>query len=322
MQHPFCLAVHGGAGALAPESMTSGVEQSLHAALRRALLAGYRTLSDGGSAKNAVVAAVMVLEDDPQFNAGVGSVFNAAGRQEMDAALMDGRSRSAGAVAGICGPRNPIVAARAVMDHSPHVMLSGEGAMTFLRGQSIVFEEEEYFQTERRWRALQDKLEQERSGRLAPLPDADRHGTVGAVALDREGRLAAATSTGGVTAKLPGRVGDSPLIGAGTWASEHCAVSATGDGEHFIRVGAAHEIDARLRHASQTLADAATQVVGEIGRRGGSGGMIAIDATGKIAMAFNSRGMYRGSIDSAGMAETAIYRDRPRRVDCARPGSG
>ena len=322
MQHLFCLAVHGGAGVLAPESITSGTEQSLHAALRKALVAGYQILAHGGSARNAVVAAVMVLEDDPHFNAGRGSVFNAAGRQEMDAALMDGRSQSAGAVAGICGPRNPIAAARAVMDHSPHVMLCGEGAMSFLRTQGIVFEAEEYFQTERRWRALHEKLERERAGRLAPLEDADRHGTVGAVARDQEGRLVAATSTGGVTAKLPGRVGDSPLIGAGTWASDRCAVSATGDGEHFIRIGVAHEIDARMRHAQQTLMDAATQVIGEVGRRGGSGGLIAIDAAGRIAMPFNSRGMYRGSIDSTGLAETAIYRDAPRRVDCSRPGTG
>ena len=317
MQHAFSLAIHGGAGTLTPESMTSKLEQSLHSALRRSLVAGHRILAKGGSAVDAVMAAVVVLEDDPLFNAGYGSVFNAAGQQEMDAAIMDGRTKQAGAVAGICGPRNPIVAARAVMDHSPHVMMIGEGALEFLRGQQIAFEDVEYFQTERRWRALQEKLARQRAGRLAPLEDADRHGTVGAVAMDREGRLAAATSTGGVTAKLPGRVGDSPLIGAGTWASDHCAVSATGDGEHFIRVGVAHEIEARVHYAHQLLADAAEQVLGEIGRRGGSGGLIAIDAAGQIAMPFNSRGMYRGSIDRGGMAATAIYREIPHQVDCS-----
>jgi beta-aspartyl-peptidase (threonine type) len=318
MQHDFSLAIHGGAGAHAPESMTSRLEQSLHAALRRSLIAGYRILARDGPAKDAVMAAVMVLEDDPLFNAGFGSVFNAAGRQEMDAAIMDGHTKDAGAVAGICGPRNPIAAARAVMDHSPHVMMVGDGALEFLRGQDILFEDDEYFQTERRWRALQEKLSRQRAGRLAPLEDTDRHGTVGAVAIDRKGRLAAATSTGGVTAKLPGRVGDSPLIGAGTWASEHCAVSATGDGEHFIRVGVAHEIEARVHYLKQPLADAAEQVLGEIGRRGGSGGLIAINAAGQITMPFNSRGMYRGSIDMAAMAETAIYREIPHRVDCSR----
>ncbi len=313
----FVLAIHGGAGTLSPEVMTTGLERAIHSGLRNALKAGYSVLEAGGRAADAVVASVSVLEDDPQFNAGVGAVFNAAGRIEMDAAIMDGQTRASGAVAGICGPRHPVQAAQAVMLHSPHVMLVGEGAHGFLRQQGLAFEPEEFFQTERRWRALQDKLACERTGKLAPLDDADRHGTVGAVALDAFGGLAAATSTGGVTAKMPGRVGDSPIIGAGTWASETCAVSATGDGEHFIRAGAAHEVCARIRHAGLSVHDASSGLIGELGARGGSGGLIAIDAGGNVAMPFNSRGMYRGSIDASGAGSTAIYRDHPRRLDHA-----
>ena len=317
MTGKFVLAVHGGAGTLSPEIMTISIEQSIHAALRAALHAGTRLLTQGGSAIDAVAAAVMVLEDDSQFNAGRGAVFNAAGRQEMDAAIMNGYNRAAGAVAGICGPRNPILAARAVMDHSAHVMMISEGAMQVARDNGVAFEEDDYFQTERRWRALQDKLGGQRAGNIAPLDDADRHGTVGAVALDMHGHLAAATSTGGTTAKLPGRVGDSPLIGAGTWASDVVAVSATGDGEHFIRVGVGHEINARVRYAGQPVDIAAEDVIAEVGRRGGSGGLIALDASGRVAMPFNGRGMYRGTIDASGIGHTAIYRNLPRRMDAA-----
>ena len=312
MQGQFVLAVHGGAGTLAPEIMTDAIEQVLHSGLRAALKAGHQVLAAGGPAIDAVVTAVAVLEDDPLFNAGYGAVFNAAGRQEMDAAVMDGRTRAAGAVACVCGPRNPVLAARAVMDHSPHVLLVGEGAHEFLRQQGVAFENPDYFQTERRWRALQDKLGMQRAGKLAPLDDADRHGTVGAVAMDARGSLAAATSTGGITAKLPGRIGDSPLIGAGTWASEHCAVSATGDGEHFIRAAMAHEVCARIQHAGQSVLEAAEQVIAEVGSHGGSGGLIALDAAGRLAMPFNARGMYRGCIDSRGKGQTAIYREQPR----------
>ena len=313
----YTLAVHGGAGTLAPELMTVSLEQSLHAGLRAALWAGNRVLAANGAAVDAVAAAVMSLEDNPHFNAGHGSVFNAAGKQEMDAAIMDGRSRAAGAVAGICGPRNPVLAAKAVMEQSPHVMMIGDGAMDFLREKGFAFEEEEYFQTERRWRALRDKLDGQRAGNIRPLDDADRHGTVGAVAMDMSGGLAAATSTGGITAKLPGRVGDSPLIGAGSWASDTCAVSATGDGEHFIRVGVGHEVCARMRFTGQSVAAAAEDVIAEVGRFGGSGGLIAVNAAGQVAMPFNARGMYRGMLDSTGAGHTGIYRDAPRRLDNA-----
>ncbi len=317
----FVLAVHGGAGTFPPEMMTGSLQNALQDSLRAALEAGHRVLAAGGLAQDAVVAAVMLLEDDPQFNAGRGSVFNAAGQQEMDAALMVGRTRSAGGVAGICGPRNPILAAQAVMEQSSHVLMCGAGAMEFLRDK-VEFEEEEYFQTERRWRALQAKVSAHRAGKLAPLDDQDRHGTVGAVAMDATGGLAAGTSTGGVTAKMPGRIGDSPLIGAGTWASEVCAVSATGDGEHFMRAAAAHEIAARLRFTTQTLAQAGEDVIAGLGKRGGSGGLIAVDAAGNIAMPFNSRGMYRGSIDAAGNVRTAIFRqDLPQAARSERRAS-
>jgi isoaspartyl peptidase/L-asparaginase-like protein (Ntn-hydrolase superfamily) len=305
------LVVHGGAGTLSPEAMTPVIERTLREALSEALAAGHRCLSAGGGAVDAVVAAVTVLEDDALFNAGRGSVFNAAGRQEMDAALMDGRTRRAGAIAGVCGPRNPILGARAVMERSPHVLLAGEGALAFLHEAGIGFEEEAYFQTDRRWRALQDKLKRQRDGELSPLDDADRHGTVGAVALDERGALAAGTSTGGITAKLPGRVGDSPLIGAGTWACDVCAVSATGDGEQFIQAAAAHEVCSRVRYAGQTIDEAAALVIAEIGKRGGSGGMIAVDKAGRVAMPFNARGMYRGLVDATGAITTAIYRNSP-----------
>jgi isoaspartyl peptidase/L-asparaginase-like protein (Ntn-hydrolase superfamily) len=287
------------------------IERTLREALSEALAAGHRCLWAGGGAVDAVVAAVTVLEDDALFNAGRGSVFNAAGRQEMDAALMDGRTRRAGAIAGVCGPRNPILGARAVMERSPHVLLAGEGALAFLHEAGIGFEEEAYFQTDRRWRALQDKLKRQRDGELSPLDDADRHGTVGAVALDERGALAAGTSTGGITAKLPGRVGDSPLIGAGTWACDVCAVSATGDGEQFIQAAAAHEVCSRVRYAGQTIDEAAALVIAEIGKRGGSGGMIAVDKAGRVAMPFNARGMYRGLVDATGTVTTAIYRNSP-----------
>jgi beta-aspartyl-peptidase (threonine type) len=228
----------------------------------------------------------------------------------MDAAVMDGRDRSAGAVAGIFGPKNPIVAARAVMERSPHVLLIGEGAMAFCREAGLAFAEPDYFFTEARWQALAETLEQERAGRV-DTDEARRHGTVGAVARDRGGNLAAATSTGGMTGKLPGRVGDSPIIGAGTFADNAtCAVSATGHGEFFIRYAAAHEIAARIAHGGQGLAEAAKAVVAELGAVGGSGGLVAVGRNGAPALPFNCDGMYRGYVNHDGIVYTAIY-DEP-----------
>ena len=233
----------------------------------------------GGSALDAATQAVVALEDDPLFNAGRGSVFTAAGTQEMDASVMDGRDHRAGAVAGIFGPRNPVLAARTVMEHSPHVLLIGEGALAFCREQRVPFAEPDYFSTEERLRELLEVLEKRRR-------DAAEEGTVGAVARDRDGNLAAATSTGGMTGKTPGRVGDSPIIGAGTYADNAtCAVSATGHGEFFIRYGAAFEIAARLRHAGQSLHQAAEAVIEALAKFGGRGGVVAVDRTGALGPA-------------------------------------
>jgi L-asparaginase / beta-aspartyl-peptidase len=258
----------------------------------------------GGSALDAVTRAVVALEDDPLFNAGRGSVFTAAGTQEMDASVMDGRDHWAGAVAGIFGPRNPVLAALSVMENSPHVLLIGEGALAFCREQRVPFAEPDYFSTEERLRELLEVLEKRRR-------DAAEEGTVGAVARDRDGNLAAATSTGGMTGKTPGRVGDSPLIGAGTYADNAtCAVSATGHGEFFIRYGAAFEIAARLRHAGQSLHQAAESVIEALAKFGGRGGVVAVDRTGALALPFNTSGMYRGYVRADGAIRTAIW-DEP-----------
>ena len=304
------LVVHGGAGTIRRETMSAGMEAAHHAGLRKALDAGQAVLSAGGRALDAVTRAVMALEDDPLFNAGHGAVYTSAGRLEMDAAIMDGRDRAAGAVAGVMGPRNPVLAARAVMERSGAVLLTGDGALDFLRTQDVTFEPVEYFHTDRRWQALQAELVRRAANARDTRDDADRHGTVGAVARDVHGNLAAATSTGGMTGKRPGRVGDCPVIGAGTWAQNGaCAVSCTGTGEVFIRHGAAHEIAARMRHGGQTLARAAADVVAELLRDGGDGGLIAVGADGSVAMPFNSTGMYRGAIGADGVVRTAIYRE-------------
>jgi beta-aspartyl-peptidase (threonine type) len=304
------LAIHGGAGTLRRGDMSAEREALYRAGLARALVAGRDVLAGGGSALDAVTQAVCALEDDPLFNAGRGAVFTRDGRQEMDAAVMDGRDRRAGAVAGIFGPKNPVLAARAVMERSAHVLLVGEGATAFCREAGLAFAERDYFFTEARWQALTETIAQERTGRV-DTDESRRHGTVGAVARDRDGNLAAATSTGGMTGKLPGRVGDSPIIGAGTFADNAtCAVSATGHGEFFIRYAAAHEIAARIAHAGQGLTQAADMVVAELGAVGGSGGLIAVGRGGELALPFNCAGMYRGYVTDAGIVYTAIY-DEP-----------
>lgn len=304
----WALAIHGGAGTILRAKMTPEKEAAYHAALRRVLEAGQAVLRDGGLAIDAVTAAVVVLEDEPLFNAGRGAVYTSAGEQEMDAAVMDGRDRQAGAVAGIFGPRNPIRVARLVMD-SPQVLLTGAPAVDLARAAGLPFGDRDYFFTEPRWTALQETMALRASG-TAETDPARRHGTVGAVALDLSGNLAAATSTGGMTAKPPGRVGDSPVIGAGTFADNAtCAVSGTGHGEIFIRWTAGAEIAARIRHAGQTLEQAATAVVMEdLMPNDGSGGVIAVDRAGNIAMPFNCEGMYRGTARRGEAPQTFIYR--------------
>jgi beta-aspartyl-peptidase (threonine type) len=304
----FALAVHGGAGTIPRDEASLSRTASYHDGLRRALTAGRDILAPGGSAVDAVTEAVATLEDDPLFNAGRGSVFTRAGTQEMDACVMDGADRRAGAVAGVFGPRNPVMAARAVMERSRHVLLIGEGALAFCRENGVAFCEPGYFHSEARWRELQRALER-------PDGEPPQYGTVGAVARDSRGNLAAATSTGGMTGKAPGRVGDTPIIGAGTYAhNATCAVSATGHGEFFIRHAAAFAIAARLRHADQSLDDAARAVIAELAAAGGSGGVVAVDRAGALALPFNTAGMYRGYIRDGGAIHTAMY-DEPYRSE-------
>jgi beta-aspartyl-peptidase (threonine type) len=303
----FALVIHGGAGVVPRERMTSEREASCHDALDRALSAGETVLSADGDALDAVTAAVCALEDEPLFNAGRGAVFTRDGRQEMDASIMDGRDRRAGAVAGVFGPKNPVLLARCVMERSRHVLLIGEGALALGREAGLDFEDAGYFFTQDRWDSLQETLRMEATGSLDD--DASRrHGTVGAVARDRAGNLAAATSTGGMTAKRSGRVGDSPVIGAGTFADNRsCAVSATGDGEVFLRLSVAHEIDARMRLVQMSLDHATRAVMSDISTLGGSGGLVAVAHDGSIAAPFNSEGMYRGWCLDRGARGTRIF---------------
>jgi L-asparaginase / beta-aspartyl-peptidase len=301
------LAIHGGAGTL-PRAETGGEkERSYRAGLAAALDAGYAVLQQGGTSLEAVTRAVMVLEDDPLFNAGRGSVFTYDGQNEMDAAIMDGSTLKAGAVCGVTHIRNPIQLARTVMEHSEFVMLHGAGAEEFALSRDFVLVPRSYFYTAERWR----QLERIRGGDTGLSALTISHvGTVGAVALDSGGRLAAATSTGGMTAKRYNRIGDSPIIGAGTYADDRsCAVSATGHGEVFIRAAVAHDICARMRFGGRSLQTAVHELVlEELPALHGEGGVVAIDHRGEIAMEFNSEGMFRASRKQGEAAQIAIYR--------------
>src|SRR4029077_14754872 len=302
----IALAIHGGAGTIEPSSMTPERERAYRAGLERALSAGYEILKSGGSSLDAAEAAVRVLEDDPHFNAGKGSVFTSAGTNEMDAAIMDGKTLAAGAVAVLKHVKNPISLARLVMEKSGQVMMDGEGAEAFAKENGIELVDAKYFFTQERWDALQkmkaaEKHRTGRAGKAFVITDQDRHGTVGAVALDRNGNLAAATSTGGTTNKRPGRVGDTPVIGAGTYADDAtCAVSATGDGEYFIRATAARDMSALMECRSMSLKDAAQTALDKVAKLGGTGGLVAIDRQGNVALPFNTSGMYRGYVDPDG----------------------
>jgi L-asparaginase / beta-aspartyl-peptidase len=300
----FAIAVHGGAGTLARDT-SSSQEQAYLDGLGAALDAGYAVLERGGSSLDAAIAAVVVLEDNPLFNAGRGAVLTRDGLAELDASLMDGRTLGAGAVTGVKHVRNPIELARSVMDHSPHVMLVGEGAEEFARARGMELVSNEYFRTPVRQAQLHRLL----GGAAEKENDLVAFGTVGAVALDEQGNVAAATSTGGMTGKRWGRVGDSPIIGAGTYASNaSCAVSATGHGEYFIRAAVAHDICARVEYLKAPLATAVADTLAKMKALGGNGGVIAIDPRGQIALDFNSEGMFRGARTSAGRREVAIYR--------------
>ncbi|SFN30377.1 asparaginase [Dokdonella immobilis] len=308
--HPPALVIHGGAGVIRA-SMTPEIEKAVRATLLEAVNRGYAELKAGKPALDAVTAAITVLEDDPNFNAGKGAVFTHDGHNELDSAVMDGASLKAGAVAGVRSVRNPILLARAVMEKSPHVMLAGPGAETFARENGITLVDPAYFRTERRWQQLQKALTEDKAGTAhADLETAKHFGTVGAVALDRNGHLAAGTSTGGMTDKRFGRIGDSPVIGAGTYADANCAVSATGWGEFYLRTVAAHSICMRVGLLGQPLAKAAEQVINkDIPKLGGDGGAIVLGADGSMAMPFNTDGMFRAWVGADGIAHVAIYAD-------------
>lgn len=305
-QQPVLL-IHGGAGVLRAQ-LTEEYQANAVRDLQAALQAGHAVLEAGGSSLDAVSRAVVVLEDSPWFNAGKGAVFTHDGKNELDAAIMDGATQDAGAVAGVQRIGNPIKLARAVMERSPHVMLIGAGAEEFARSIDMPMVDPDWFRTEWRWQQLQ--AARKKSTARAADAEVSHIGTVGAVALDREGRLAAATSTGGMTNKRWARIGDAPVIGAGTYANTHCAVSATGWGEYYIRAVAAHDICARMQYGGKPLADAAREVVVDvIGRMGGDGGVIALDAAGNLAMPFNTEGMYRAWVDAQGKMHVAIFDD-------------
>jgi beta-aspartyl-peptidase (threonine type) len=304
---PLAIAIHGGAGVIDPAKMTPQRAASYRVGLAAALDAGYAILERGGSSLDAVTAAVRTMEDDPQFNAGRGAVLNHEGDAELDAAIMDGHGPRAGAVAGVRHVRNPVELARLVMEKSPHVLLVAEGAEEFALEQGVVLVPRGYFRTEARVRELDEARRTEAEQLKAAAPGAS--GTVGAVALDRAGHLAAATSTGGLTNKHRGRVGDSPIVGAGTYADDACAVSGTGQGEFFIRQLVAYDICALVQYRHLTLAQAVREVIQKLRRTGGEGGVIAVDRSGNIAMDFNSVGMFRGARDGRGRRDIAMYRD-------------
>jgi beta-aspartyl-peptidase (threonine type) len=309
---PVAIALHGGAGTLDRASLGPEEDARIRAALEQAIRAGHTVLEQGGPAVDAVTAAILVLEDAPDFNAGRGAVLTADGRVELDASIMTGHDLGAGAIAGVSGLRHPILAARAVMEHSEHVLLSGRGAERFARQRELEFMPEEWFITDYR----REQLRRIQASQADRLSVDSRYveswfSTVGAVALDRNGNLAAGTSTGGTANKSFGRVGDSPIIGAGTYADNRsCAVSATGHGEFFIRHVVAYDICARMRYGGQSLSESAGALVNDVlVKAGGEGGVIALDAHGEIAMPFNTPGMYRASIAPDGSLTVAIYGD-------------
>lgn len=307
---PIGIMIHGGAGTISRDSMTPAQEQAYHAMLTHAVNQGYSVLERGGSSLDAVTAAVTILEDSPLFNAGKGAVYTFDETHELDASIMDGKSRNAGAVAGVTNVKNPILLARAVMEKSVHVMLAGKGAEQFAQEQQLELVDNSYFNTEFRYEALKRAKQA-----IAPLPHQARvpydpawkMGTVGAVAIDRKGNLAAATSTGGMTAKRYGRIGDAPVIGAGNFADNQCAVSATGHGEFFIRYQVASDICARAKYQRKSAAAAAKEVLAELKAVGGDGGVIVVDNKGQLSWSFNTEGMYRALKAEGGKAVSEIF---------------
>lgn len=311
---PFSIAIHGGAGTITKADLTAEEEAAYKAKLTEALNAGHAILADGGTSMDAVVAAVQIMEESPLFNSGRGAVYTFDGEHELDASIMDGATLQAGAVAGVKTVKSPIELARTVMEESVHVMLSGAGAEQFAQEQGLELVENSYFNTERRYEQLKRAREKlgiaDKQAYLA-LDDKYKMGTVGAVALDQHGNLAAATSTGGMTAKRYGRIGDSPIIGAGTWADNaSCAISATGHGEYFIRFHVAADICSRVKYLDQSIVEAGDAVIHDVLLpAGGTGGVIIVDAEGNVHMPFNTEGMYRASRVGNGELNVAIYKD-------------
>jgi L-asparaginase / beta-aspartyl-peptidase len=302
-QQNWALAIHGGAGVMSRDRMTPERQQEYTRHLDRALSIGDSILRIGGSSTEAVVRVISYLEDCPLFNAGKGAVFTSKGTIELDASIMEGETLNAGAIAGVTDIRNPITAVRLVMEKSEHVMLSGKGASAFARENGLIMVRNNYFFTRERYNALQQLQKRERQ-----RSQQDNHGTVGCVALDQQGNLCAGTSTGGMTNKKYGRIGDSPIIGAGTWADNNtCAVSCTGHGEYFMRLTVARDVASQMEYRELPLQEAAQSVLNKLTQMGGTGGFIAIDRKGNIAMPFNTSGMYRGYAKSSGEKEIAIF---------------
>jgi beta-aspartyl-peptidase (threonine type) len=319
-QYPITIAIHGGAGTIDKSKMTPAMQAEYSAKLKEAIDKGYGLMAKGGTSQQAVIAAIQVLEQSPLFNAGRGAVYTYDGEHELDASIMQGKTLNAGAVAGVKHIKSPIALAQQIMENSPHVLLSGQGAEEFAKRQGLELVENSYFDTKQRYQSLlkakkkiADKLTQLNSIKSAyqQLDVNYKYGTVGAVALDKYGDLTAGTSTGGMTAKRFGRIGDSPIIGAGTYANnESCAVSATGHGEYFIRYHVAADICARVQYQGKTLQEAADTVINKVlVKAGGSGGIIAIDRQGNIAMPFNSLGMYRASRKEGQAAVVKIFKE-------------
>lgn len=316
----YVLVIHGGAGTILKKNMSPEMEEAYKASLKRALEKGYGVLQSGGSSLDAVEATVRILEDDSLFNAGKGAVFTHEGRNELDAAIMNGKTRAAGAVAGVTVIRNPVSAARAVMEKSEHVMMIGPGAEKFAKEAGLEIVDPSYFRTESRWKGLQKALKEDslasaksnaytNPAKLGIINKDNKFGTVGAVALDKQGNLAAATSTGGMTNKKYGRVGDSPIIGAGTYANNNTvAVSCTGWGEYYIRNVVAYDLSALMEYKGLSVQDAGKTVIKKVGDMGGDGGLIALDKNGNMAMPFNTEGMYRGAVTKDGKIEIYIYK--------------
>lgn len=302
-QQKYALVIHGGAGVMSKAEMNEERQAEYKSKLEEALLKGETLLKNGTSSTDVVVEVIKILEDSPLFNAGKGAVFTSAGENELDASIMEGNKMNAGAVAGVKDIKNPIVAAREVMENSEHVLLSGKGASAFSRQQGLEMVNNKYFYTQSRYESLKRLQKQERKR----VP-SDNSGTVGCVALDVNGNLCAGTSTGGMTNKKFGRIGDSPIIGAGTYAGNNtCAVSCTGHGEYFIRMGFAKDISALMEYKNLGVEEACREEIRKLSELGGTGGVIALDANGNIAMEFNTSGMFRGFIKSTGEKEIAIF---------------